>query len=52
MWDRRMVEKLEDYVGRFSIACSFRCIGDNFEWGFVGVYGPKNDNDKTLLWAN
>jgi hypothetical protein len=33
MWDRRIVKKLEDYVGRFSIACSFRCIGEILSGG-------------------
>jgi hypothetical protein len=36
MWDRRVVKKLEDCVGRFSIACSFRSISDNFKWAFAG----------------
>jgi hypothetical protein len=48
--DRRVVEKLEVCEGRFPIASSFRSIGDKFEWAFVGVYGPNNDNDKQFLW--
>jgi exonuclease III len=50
MCGRKVVEKLEDCVGRFTIECSFRCISDNFEWAFASVYGPNNDHDRKLLW--
>ena len=40
MWDRRVVEKLEEAVGDFSVSCRFRNVGDNFEGAFSGVYGP------------
>lgn len=50
MWDRRVVEKMEECVQRFSITCSSRSICDDFEWAFVGVYGPNNNNDRKVLW--
>jgi exonuclease III len=50
MWDRSVVEKLDDCVGRFIVACSFRSVNDNFEWVFTGVYGPNNDYDRKMLW--
>lgn len=50
MWDKRVVEKIEDCVGNFMVACSFRSVSDSFEWAFVGVYGPNNDVDRELLW--
>lgn len=31
VWDRRVVEKVEHCMGKFTIECSFRCISDNFE---------------------
>jgi hypothetical protein len=31
MWDSRVGEKIEDCVGIFSVACSFRSVIDNFE---------------------
>jgi hypothetical protein len=34
----------------FSIVCSFKSVIDNFEWVFVGVYGPNDDVDKSFLW--
>jgi exonuclease III len=49
MWDRRVVEKVE-WVGCFTVACSFRSICDDFTWAFAGVYGPNRDNDRLMLW--
>jgi hypothetical protein len=30
MWDRRVVEKIEECTGSYTIACSFRNVDDNF----------------------
>lgn len=30
MWDRRLVEKLQEFVGDYTVACSFRSVEDNF----------------------
>ena len=32
MWDRRVVEKVEEAVGYFSVSCKFKNAGDQFEW--------------------
>ena len=40
MWDRRVVEKIEEAVGFFSISCRFKNINNQFEWAFTGIYGP------------
>ena len=45
MWDRRMVEKIDEAVGRFSISCTFKNVVDHFVWAFTGVYGPNSDRD-------
>jgi hypothetical protein len=37
MWDRRVVEKVEQCVGRYTVACSLCDIGDNVVWAFGGV---------------
>lgn len=29
--DRRMVEKVEEWVGKFTIACAFKNVDDKFE---------------------
>ena len=39
MRDRRVVEKINEAVGLFSVACKFQCIEDQHEWAFFGVYG-------------
>ncbi|KAG2705942.1 hypothetical protein I3760_05G081100, partial [Carya illinoinensis] len=30
MWDRRVMEKIEEFVGVYSVACSFRSMADDF----------------------
>ncbi|KAG6667876.1 hypothetical protein CIPAW_01G131400 [Carya illinoinensis] len=50
MWDRRVVEKEEDFIGQYMVACSFKCVSNNFLWTFAGVYGPNLDTDRRLLW--
>jgi len=32
MWDRRVADKMEEAVGRFSMSCKFKNVVDNFEW--------------------
>jgi exonuclease III len=34
MWDRRFEEKIDEYVKRYTIACSLRNTEDNFMWAF------------------
>jgi hypothetical protein len=46
MEDRRVVEKIENCVESYTIACSFR----NVVWAFRGVYGPNDDGEKRYLW--
>lgn len=50
MWDRKVVEKLDVYVGEFVVACSFRSVADDFTWAFAGVYGPNFDFLRSSLW--
>ena len=28
MWDQRLVEKVEEAVGQFSVSCKFKNVGD------------------------
>jgi len=51
MWDRRVVEKVEECIGRYIVACSLRNTGDNVVWAFGGVYGPNDDREMRDLWA-
>jgi hypothetical protein len=50
MWDRRVVEKIDEAVGDFSVSCRFRGVIDQFEWAFSGVYGPQTDRERSLMW--
>ena len=50
MWDSRVVESIEECVGSFMAACSFRNMEDGFRWAFVGVYGPNIDTHRKVLW--
>lgn len=44
------MEKVEDCVGNYSMACKFRNVSDQFEWAFASVYGPNSDVSRMLLW--
>ena len=50
MWDRRVVEKIDEAVGDFSVSYRFRGVIDQFEWAFSGVYGPQTDRERSLMW--
>ena len=50
MWDRRIVEKIDEAGGRFSVSCKFKNVEDHFVWAFTSVYGPDSDRDRQLLW--
>ena len=50
MCDSRVVEKVEEAVGHFSVSCKFKNVGDQFEWAFTGVYGPNLNNRRRLMW--
>ena len=50
MWDTRVVEKVEEVVGQFSVSCKFKEVSSGFEWGFSGVYGPQSNTARRLMW--
>jgi hypothetical protein len=50
MWDMRVVEKREECMGGYTLACSFKNVEDQFEWVFGGVYGPNVDVERRDLW--
>ena len=50
MWDKRVVEKIEDVVGLFSVSCKFKNVEDQKVWMFTGVYGPNIDHNRRLMW--
>jgi hypothetical protein len=49
MWNRRVVEKIDECVGKFILVVSFRNFEDHFSCTFGGVYCPNFDGDKRFL---
>lgn len=43
------MEKINECVGEFTLAVTFRNIEDQFTWVFAGVYGPNFDRDRKIL---
>jgi len=43
MWDRRMVEKVDECAGSY-------VVPENFDWAFVGVYESDDDGNRRGLW--
>ena len=50
MWDIRVVEKIVEAVGHFSISCRFKNVSDQFEWAFTGIYGPNLNKKRQFMW--
>ena len=46
MWDKRVVEKVEEGVGFHLVSCKFREVFSGYKWAFSGVYGPNWGVDK------
>jgi hypothetical protein len=42
---------IEECVGSYVVACSFKSVIANVEWVFAGVYWPKDDVERRNLWA-
>ena len=36
MWNRRVVERLEDMVGSYSVSTRWKGVEDEFEWACLG----------------
>ena len=50
MWDMRVVDKVEEAVGCFSVSCKFKNVVDQFIWAFTRVYGPNSVSERRFLW--
>ena len=50
MWDKRLVEKVEDAVGSYYVSCKFKNVSDQKIWMYSGVYGPNVDKERGLMW--
>jgi hypothetical protein len=45
-----VVEKINECVGEFTLACSIKNVEHNFTRAFAGVYGLNSNRDRRLLW--
>lgn len=43
IWDKRVVEKIDNFVGHYSVSVLLRGVLDGFEWACTGLYGTNND---------
>ena len=50
-WDRRLFEKVDFFVGRFSVSVLLKGIVDGFEWVYWGVYSPFDDSARNDMWV-
>ena len=50
LWDRRVLDRIDSFVGNFSVFCKWKGIEDGFELMCTGVYGPNDDNVGSNLW--
>jgi hypothetical protein len=50
MWDKRVVEYMEEAKGFFSISYKFKSILDQFVLAFSGVHGPNADSSRHFFW--
>ena len=50
VWDKRVFEKVDCAVGRFSVNVLFKGAVDDFVWACSGVYGPNEDSQRGALW--
>jgi hypothetical protein len=51
MWDKRAVEKIDGFIGEFSVSCQWRSLDDGFVWSGSGVYGPNLEGRRSSFWA-
>lgn len=50
IWDKRVVEVVEECAGTFLVANLFKNVVDDEEWAFVDIFGPNLDRDRRRLW--
>ena len=50
IWDKWVVEKIDVFVGQFSVSVILRGVMDGFEWVCTSLYGPNADHNRAALW--
>ena len=51
MWDRRVLDKMDSFIGDFSVSCHWKGLTDGFEWTCTGVYEPTVEAQREAFWA-
>ena len=51
MWNAAFWQKLDEFVGRFTVSVLLKDARCGAEWVATSVYGPANVNDKVDFWA-
>ena len=50
LWNKRSLDLVDSMIGSFFISCVFRCVEDDFQWTFSGVYGPLVRGRRGSFW--
>ena len=50
VWDKRVFEKVDCALRRFSVNVLFKGVEDDFVGACSGVYGPNEDSQRGALW--
>ena len=50
MWDKRALEKIDCYIGTYSVSCQWKSLEDNFIWSGSRIYGPNSDSVRGAFW--
>lgn len=49
MGGTRIMDKVEEAVGHFSVSCKFKSVVNQFVWVFTRVYVPSSVGDRRFL---
>ena len=44
------MEKVKEAMGHFLVSHKFKNVGDQFEWAFIGIYGPNSNKKRQKMW--
>ena len=50
VWDKRVYEKIDSSIGKFSVNVLLKGVVDDFVWACLGLYGPNVDSQRGALW--
>lgn len=40
---------MEEFIGAYTVVCSFRSVEDGFMWVFAGIYGLNVNSNRHLM---